>query len=59
MVAVKIIRNKKRFHAQALVEVKILKDLVQWVKNNLKRITKIKGGFGERSGGGEERKKKV
>ncbi|KAI9249401.1 kinase-like domain-containing protein [Phascolomyces articulosus] len=30
MVAVKIIRNKKRFHAQALVEVKILKDLVQW-----------------------------
>ena len=32
MVAVKIIRNKKRFHAQALVEVKILKDLVEWVK---------------------------
>ncbi|KAI7847099.1 kinase-like domain-containing protein, partial [Circinella umbellata] len=30
MVAVKIIRNKKRFHAQALVEVKILKDLVEW-----------------------------
>ncbi|EIW71932.1 hypothetical protein TREMEDRAFT_41420 [Tremella mesenterica DSM 1558] len=29
-VAVKIIRNKKRFHQQALVEVKILQDLVQW-----------------------------
>lgn len=32
MVAIKIIRNKKRFHAQALVEVKILKDLVKWVR---------------------------
>lgn len=30
-VAIKIIRNKKRFHAQALVEVKILQDLVSWV----------------------------
>jgi hypothetical protein len=30
-VAIKIIRNKKRFHAQALVEVKILQDLVAWV----------------------------
>ena len=30
-VAVKIIRNKKRFHAQALVEVKILQQLVEWV----------------------------
>ncbi|RSH91395.1 hypothetical protein EHS25_009694 [Saitozyma podzolica] len=29
-VAVKIIRNKKRFHAQALVEVKILQQLVEW-----------------------------
>ncbi|KAI9285629.1 kinase-like domain-containing protein [Umbelopsis sp. AD052] len=29
-VAIKIIRNKKRFHAQALVEVKILQDLVSW-----------------------------
>lgn len=31
-VAVKIIRNKKRFHAQALVEVKILEELITWVK---------------------------
>ncbi|KAK8853335.1 hypothetical protein IAR55_004039 [Kwoniella newhampshirensis] len=30
-VAVKIIRNKKRFHSQALVEVKILEQLVEWV----------------------------
>jgi serine/threonine protein kinase len=30
-VAVKIIRNKKRFHQQALVEVRILENLVQWV----------------------------
>ncbi|WVR09553.1 hypothetical protein IAU60_006622 [Kwoniella sp. DSM 27419] len=29
-VAIKIIRNKKRFHAQALVEVKILQQLVEW-----------------------------
>lgn len=30
-VAVKIIRNKKRFHHQALVEVKILENLKKWV----------------------------
>ncbi|RKP14850.1 kinase-like domain-containing protein, partial [Piptocephalis cylindrospora] len=29
-VAIKIIRNKKRFHTQALVEVKILEDLRAW-----------------------------
>ncbi|CDH53259.1 kinase-like protein [Lichtheimia corymbifera JMRC:FSU:9682] len=33
MTAVKIIRNKKRFHAQALVEVKILKDLIEWARS--------------------------
>lgn len=31
IVAVKIIRNKQRFHAQALVEVNILQKLCQWV----------------------------
>jgi dual specificity tyrosine-phosphorylation-regulated kinase 2/3/4 len=31
LVAVKIIRNKKRFHQQALVEVNILKKLKEWV----------------------------
>ncbi|ORY79330.1 kinase-like domain-containing protein [Leucosporidium creatinivorum] len=30
MVAIKIIRNKKRFHHQALVEIKVLDNLVQW-----------------------------
>ena len=30
-VAIKLIRNKKRFHHQALVEVKILENLVTWV----------------------------
>ncbi|CAO3588699.1 unnamed protein product [Absidia cylindrospora] len=29
-VAIKLIRNKRRFHEQALMEVKILKDLVEW-----------------------------
>ena len=31
MVAIKIIRNKKRFHHQALVEIKILDNLRKWV----------------------------
>ena len=33
LVAIKIIRNKKRFHQQALVEVDILKKLRDWVSN--------------------------
>jgi len=32
LVAVKIIRNKKRFHQQALVEVNILQKLKEWVR---------------------------
>lgn len=32
-VAVKIIRNKKRFHTQAQTEVKILEQLMKWVRN--------------------------
>ena len=32
LVAVKIIRNKKRFHQQALVEVNILQKLLEWVR---------------------------
>ena len=32
-VAIKIIRNKKRFHHQALVEIKILDSLRKWVRN--------------------------
>ena len=34
LVAVKIIRNKKRFHQQALVEVNILQKLKDWVSHN-------------------------
>jgi dual specificity tyrosine-phosphorylation-regulated kinase 2/3/4 len=34
-VAIKIIRNKKRFHHQALVEVKILDNLRKWVNPNV------------------------
>lgn len=33
LVAVKIIRNKKRFHAQAQTEVKILEKLMAWVSS--------------------------
>jgi dual specificity tyrosine-phosphorylation-regulated kinase 2/3/4 len=40
LVAIKIIRNKKRFHQQALVEVNILKKLREWVSLlNLLSIT--------------------
>lgn len=35
LVAVKIIRNKKRFHQQALVEVNILQKLREWVSHAL------------------------
>jgi dual specificity tyrosine-phosphorylation-regulated kinase 2/3/4 len=35
LVAVKIIRNKKRFHQQALVEVNILKKLREWVSQDI------------------------
>lgn len=31
MTAIKIIRNKKRFHHQALVEIKVLESLLKWV----------------------------
>lgn len=35
MVAIKIIRNKKRFHHQALIEIKVLENLVKWVRRFL------------------------
>jgi hypothetical protein len=38
-VAVKLIRNKKRFHAQALVEIKTLEDLIKWVWHKKKKKT--------------------
>ena len=36
LVAVKIIRNKKRFHQQALVEVNILQKLREWVSSSVR-----------------------
>lgn len=39
LVAIKIIRNKKRFHQQALVEVDILQKLREWVSITHKRRT--------------------
>jgi dual specificity tyrosine-phosphorylation-regulated kinase 2/3/4 len=38
LVAVKIIRNKKRFHQQALVEVSILQKLREWVSRDSSRL---------------------
>ena len=38
LLAIKIIRNKKRFHQQALVEVNILQKLKEWVRNNFKEV---------------------
>jgi dual specificity tyrosine-phosphorylation-regulated kinase 2/3/4 len=39
-VAIKIIRNKKRFHHQALVEIKILENLVKWVGSLVRALFK-------------------
>ena len=39
-VAIKIIRNKKRFHHQALVEIKILDNLRKWVRCSVLHCTR-------------------
>ncbi|KAI8994611.1 kinase-like domain-containing protein [Pilobolus umbonatus] len=44
-IAVKIIRNKKRFHAQALVEVKILEDLIEWDPEDQYNNVRMTGHF--------------
>lgn len=41
MVAVKIIRNKKRFHHQALVEIKVLENLKRWDSEEKNCVLKI------------------
>lgn len=43
LVAIKIIRNKKRFHQQALVEVDILKKLREWVRTGrlISTVTRV------------------
>lgn len=51
LVAIKIIRNKKRFHQQALVEVDILQKLREWVSfviQNSDSITLLIGRLGSR-----------
>ncbi|SPO39012.1 related to putative dual specificity protein kinase pom1 [Pseudozyma flocculosa] len=44
-VAIKLIRNKKRFHHQALVEVKILESLVKWDPEDQYNVLKITESF--------------
>jgi dual specificity tyrosine-phosphorylation-regulated kinase 2/3/4 len=47
LVAIKIIRNKKRFHQQALIEVNILQKLREWVScflNGISTISNISAG---------------
>ncbi|KLT38386.1 kinase-like protein [Cutaneotrichosporon oleaginosum] len=44
-VAVKIIRNKKRFHTQALVEVKILQQIVDWDPEDKHYMVKMTDHF--------------
>lgn len=44
-VALKIIRNKKRFHHQALVEVKILEHLMGRDKEHKSNIVRVHGYF--------------
>lgn len=46
LVAVKIIRNKKRFHQQALVEVNILQKLREWVSRREQGTKPILYGVG-------------
>lgn len=44
-VAIKLIRNKKRFHHQALVEVKILQNLVDWDPHEQHNVIKMTDSF--------------
>ncbi|KAK9322823.1 kinase-like domain-containing protein [Lipomyces orientalis] len=43
--AVKIIRNKKRFHAQALVETKILQNLCEWDPDDTHHFVRVTHNF--------------
>ncbi|CAH7688229.1 CMGC/DYRK/DYRK2 protein kinase [Phakopsora pachyrhizi] len=45
MVAVKIIRNKKRFHHQALVEIKVLENLLKWDPDDRHCVLKMMDHF--------------
>ncbi|PWN96706.1 kinase-like protein, partial [Tilletiopsis washingtonensis] len=48
-VAIKLIRNKKRFHHQALVEVKILENLTKWDPDEQYNVIKMTESFYFRS----------
>ncbi|KAH8924443.1 kinase-like protein [Atractiella rhizophila] len=45
MVAVKIIRNKKRFHHQAMVEIKVLENLRKWDPDDRHSVIKMTDSF--------------
>ncbi|BFZ65421.1 serine/threonine protein kinase, CMGC, dual-specificity [Saitoella coloradoensis] len=44
-VAIKIIRNKKRFHAQAVIEVDILRRLMDWDPDDVARVVRVEDDF--------------
>ncbi|CDW99499.1 hypothetical protein [Sporisorium scitamineum] len=44
-VAIKLIRNKKRFHSQALVEVRILENLTKWDPDERYNVIKMTESF--------------
>ncbi|KAI8343193.1 kinase-like domain-containing protein [Chlamydoabsidia padenii] len=48
-VAIKLIRNKKRFHTQAIVEINILKQLVQWDPDDEHHNVRMKDHFSFRN----------
>ena len=45
MVAIKIIRNKKRFHHQALIEIKVLENLRKWDPDEKHNVIKMTDSF--------------
>ncbi|KAK9466157.1 kinase-like domain-containing protein [Lipomyces arxii] len=45
LTAVKIIRNKKRFHAQALMETKILQNLCEWDPDDTHHFVRVTHSF--------------
>ncbi|MBW0486163.1 hypothetical protein O181_025878 [Austropuccinia psidii MF-1] len=49
MVAIKIIRNKRRFHHQALVEIKVLENLLAWDPEDKHNVLKMTDHFSFRN----------
>ncbi|KAI9022213.1 kinase-like domain-containing protein [Phycomyces nitens] len=49
IMAIKLIRNKKRFHAQAMVEIKILEDLIKWDPKDTHNNVRMTGHFSFRN----------